>query len=123
MSAPNIVGISSLIGITTYRSNLATSSQVILSNDSASDSIFRVISLMASNKNESPVSLTVSYWSQSSGAGSSISILHNALIPSGSTLVVIGRDAPLYLEENRSITAYAGVGTSIDIISSYEYIG
>ena len=40
----------------------------------------------------------------------------------GSTLAIIGKDTPLYLEENRSIGAIAGTANAIDIVASYEVI-
>lgn len=123
MAAPNIVGITTLVGITTYISNIGVVDQVILSNASNSNRVFRVISLIASNKTGAPVLVSASYWSQAAGAGTSISIAREISVPSGSTLIVVGRDSPLYIEENRSITVYAGSTNSIDIISSYESIG
>jgi hypothetical protein len=35
---------------------------------------------------------------------------------------LIGKDTPLYVEENRSIAAQAGTANSIDILASYETI-
>lgn len=123
MAAPNIVGITTLVGITTFLVNAGTASTTFLSNPADSNRVFRIITLVASNKAAGAVNVSVSYTSQEAGAGTSVSIVRNASVPAGSSLIVIGRDAPYYLEENRSIIVSAGVTTSIDFISTYESIG
>lgn len=123
MAAPNIVGITTLVGITTYLVNVGTAHTTFLSNPANSGRVLRIISLMAANKTASTVDVSASYRSQAAGAGTSVSITQGVTVPSGSTLIIVGRDAPLYLEEDRSITVSAGVTTAIDFISSYESIG
>lgn len=123
MAAPNIVGITTLVGITTYLVNAGTSHTTFLSNPANSGRVLRIISLMAANKTTIAVNVSASYRSQAAGAGTSVSITNEVSVPAGSTLIIVGRDAPLYLEEDRSITVSAEVATSIDFISSYESIG
>jgi hypothetical protein len=38
------------------------------------------------------------------------------------TLVIIGKDNPIYVEENRSLTAQASAASDIAIVCSYEEI-
>lgn len=123
MAAPNIVGISTLVGIATYYQNIPTSSTTILSNAASSNKVFRVISLVASNKTSSVVNVTVFYQTAAAGAGTSISILSSSSVPANTSLIVVGRDVPLYLEENRSLNVLSSSSSAIDIIASYETIG
>ena len=51
-----------------------------------------------------------------------ISIASTITVPQGSSLAIIGKDTPLYLEENRSITVTAAAINSIDVVASYETI-
>ena len=41
-------------------------------------------------------------------------------IPADSTLIVLGKDAPIYLEENQTIRGGASAAGDLDCIISYE---
>jgi hypothetical protein len=122
MAAPNIVNVTSIIGITTFVGGISTSWSVIISNPESSNSVYKVNTLLASNTTGTSSNITVEYFSQAAGAGTSVSIGTTISVPAGSTLALIGKDTPLYIEENRSIAAQAGTANSIDILASYETI-
>ena len=124
MAAPNIVNVSSIVGITTFVANIGTGSgwSVIISNPASSNSVYKVNTLLASNTTGTSANITVDYFSQAAGAGTSVSIGTTISVPAGSTLALIGKDTPLYIEEDRSIAAQAGTANSIDILASYEII-
>ena len=124
MAAPNIVNVSSIVGITTFVANIGTGSgwSVIISNPASSNSVYKVNTLLASNTTGTSANITVKYFSQAAGAGTSVSIGTTISVPAGSTLALIGKDTPLYIEEDRSIAAQAGTANSIDILASYETI-
>lgn len=128
MAAPNIVGVTNITGLTTAVVGLSTTSiNTFLSNPSSSNKVYRINSIIASNStglSTSPFnsSVTIKYFNGASGAGTSISIATALVVPFQSSVVVVGKDSPIYLEENRSIGAIAGISTSIDIICSYEDI-
>ena len=122
MAAPNIVNVTSIIGITTFVGGISTSWSVIISNPESSNSVYKVNTLLASNTTGTSSNITVKYFSQAAGAGTSDSIGTTISVPAGSTLALIGKDTPLYIEENRSIAAQAGTANSIDILASYETI-
>jgi len=67
--------------------------------------------------------VTVKYFGQAAGAGSSVSIGATLSVPTYSSLAVISKENAIYLEENRSLGAFkqANAG-NIDIICSYEEI-
>lgn len=122
MAAPNIVNVSSIVGITTFVANISTGWSVIISNPSSSNSVYKVNTLLASNTTGTSANITVDYFSQAAGAGTSVSIGTTISVPAGSTLALIGKDTPIYIEEDRSIAAQAGTANSIDILASYETI-
>ena len=122
MAAPNIVNVSSIIGTTSFVANVSTSSSVIISNPQNSSTVYKVNTLLASNTTGTSANITVKYYDQAAGAGNSASIGTVISVPAGSTLALIGKDTPLYIEENRSIAAQAGTANSIDILVSYETI-
>ena len=41
-------------------------------------------------------------------------------VPAKSTLIVLGKDAPIYLEENDRLQAHASAASDLEIIISYE---
>jgi len=123
MAAPNIVNVASIIGVSTFISGISTAAPVVLiSNAASSGTVLKLNTLMASNTAGSTATITVKIFSAAAGAGTSVSIASSISIPSGSTLAIIGKDTPLYLEENRSIGAIAGTSNAIDVVASYETI-
>lgn len=124
MAAPNIINISSITGVTTMVSiaNVNTPN-VIVSNAAASNKVLKINSIIAANIDGIvSVDLTVKITSQAAGAGTSFSLASTVNIPQDSTLVVLGKDSPIYLEEDRSIIALASAANDLDIICSYEEI-
>lgn len=123
MAAPNIVNVSSITGISTFVSGISTNSvSVILSNAASSNTVLKLNTLIATNTTGTSATITVKYFNAAAGTGSSVSIASTISIPSGSSLAVIGKDTPVYIEENRSVGATAGTASAIDIIASYEII-
>lgn len=123
MAAPNIVNVSSIVGITTFVANISnTSPSVIISNAANSNTVLKVNTLLASNTTGTSANITVKFFNQAAGAGTSVSIGTTIAVPAGSTLALIGKDTPVYVEENRSMAAQAGTANSIDILASYETI-
>ena len=123
MAAPNIVNVSSITGLTTSVSGISTNSvSVILSNAASSNTVLKLNTLIATNTTGTSATITVKHFNGVSGTGSSVSIASTILVPSGSSLVVVGKDTPIYLEENRSVGATAGTANAIDVIASYELI-
>jgi hypothetical protein len=122
MAAPNIVNVASITGVSTFIGITTTAPVVLISNAASSNQVLKLNTLMAANTAGSTASITVKIFSAAAGAGTSVSIASSISIPSGSTLAIIGKDTPLYLEENRSIGVTAGTANAIDIVASYETI-
>ena len=123
MAAPNIVNVTSILGITTAINLTTTSATTFLSNASASGKVLKINTIIASNIDGSAsADITVKYHLAAAGAGTSIALANTITVPADASLVIIGKDNPIYLEENRSLTAQASAADNIAIVCSYEDI-
>ena len=119
MAAPNVVNVTSIIG-KTQGSALTTSNadQLVC----ATDKLVKVNSIIVANVDgSSTADVDVSFVDSSSGN----LVLHLAkgvTVPSKSTLVVLGKDAPIYLEEGDKIQAKASAAGDLEIVVSFEIL-
>jgi len=121
MAAPNIVGVTTILGITTSQ-QLGTTVQTIVSNPANSGKVYKINLVSAANESAATATVTVRYNDAAAGAGSTITIANGIDVVTKSTLVVVDKASSFYLEENRSLTALAGTANAIDLIVSYEDI-
>lgn len=123
MAAPNIVNVSSIIGMTTAVGLGTTAVTTFLSNAASSNKVFKINTIMASNTDGTgSADITVKYHLAAAGAGTSIALANTISVPADSTLVILGKDNPIYLEENRSLTGTASTANYLAIVCSYEEI-
>ena len=117
MAAPNVVNVTSIIG-KTQGSALTTSNadQLVC----ATDKLIKINSIIVSNVDgTSAADVSVNFVDSSSGN----LVLHLAklvTVPAKSTLIVLGKDAPIYLEEGDKIQALASAASDLELIISYE---
>ena len=122
MAAPNIVNVTSIIGITTAVGLSTTAVTTFLSNAAASGKVLKINTVVAAGIGTGSGNITVKYHLAAAGAGTSIALANTITVPTGASLVIIGKDNPIYLEENRSLTAQASAANDIAIVCSYEDI-
>jgi hypothetical protein len=121
MAAPNIVGVTTILGITTSQ-QLGTTATTIVSNPANSGRVFKINTISAANETAATATVTVRYNDNAAGAGTTFAIANGIDVATKSTLVVMDKASSIYLEENRSITALSGTASAIDLIVSYEDI-
>lgn len=123
MTAPNIVGLNTLTGITTTFA-LTTLPEVIITNAASSNQVYKVNSILVSNKDgTNAADLNIKFHPHAAaGAGTSISLMHTVSVAADSTLVAVDRAAAFYVEEGQSVVAYAGAASDLDLLASYEII-
>lgn len=121
MAAPNIVGVTTILGITTS-SQLTTSPVSILSNAASSGRVFKINTILAANETASTATVTVRYNDNAAGAGTTFALANGIDVGTKTSLVILDKASSIYLEENRSITALSGTSSAIDLIISYESI-
>lgn len=124
MAAPNMIAASSVYG-RTAAINLSTASATeVLSNTDASGVVFKVNTLIVANVDGSNAAdITIALYSEDNLGGTPTEIIQAATVAANENLVVISKNTPLYLEENRSIGATASAGGDLKVIASYEEIG
>ncbi len=119
MAAPNIIEVNSIIGKTDVLT-LTTTTSVITTNAAASGKVFKINALIVSNTdgvNDSDV--TVEFFRNTTA----YIIAKTITVPADSTLVVISKDMPIYLEEGDSIRCFRSATGTLQAICSYEIIG
>jgi hypothetical protein len=117
MAAPNVVNVSSIYGKTTGLA-LTNSSQDVLT--CATDKLLKLNSIIVANVDGSNQDQVTVGWYNADNT-TTFKLASTVNVPADSTLVVLGKDSPIYLEEGDKITAL-GVAASgdLEIIVSYE---
>ena len=113
MAEQNIADVTTIYGRTTTVSNLNTSSTTVLTT--AANQIVKVNTVMASNKTSSTVTVDLLY-------NNSAYIAYEISIPPGSSIALVGKDTPIYVEESETLDASAGTASAVDLVISYEVI-
>ncbi len=117
MSAPNIFTVTSCIAKTVVQ--LATTSPVVfLENAASSNSLYKINTIIVSNKAVSPADVTVNLVR----SAVSYPLAYTVTVADKSTLVLLGKDTALYLEEADSLNITSSASTALTVICSYEVV-
>lgn len=122
MAAPNLNNPTSVVGKTTYLALSDTNETDLLSNSSASGKCMRVKTIMLANVDgTNAVDATLKIYTAASG-GTGYSLLSTLSVPADSSVVAIGSDNSVYLEEDRRITVQASAASDLNVVCSYEEV-
>ena len=117
MAAPNLVNVTSIYGKTMGAALTTTVTTDILT--CPSDKVLKINSIIVANiDGTNAADVTVHFYDSSASARYNLAL--NVTVPAKSTLVVIGKDSPIYLEESDQIEAGASANSDLSIIISYE---
>lgn len=124
MAAPNIVGITTLVGFSTFTTLSNTNATSIVSNAAASNKVLKVTSVIVANTSDSNTEYChVSLNDMAAGGGGNRYIQKNVGIETGTSQVVVDRASAVYLEENQSLVVQSNTRANVfDVIASYEEI-
>lgn len=122
MTAPNLVGITTVTGRITGANLTTTAATSIVSNAPGSNKCLKINTLNACNWTASAANITISFYSGAALGGTAFPIVSNLSVPANSTLTVIDKLNILFLEEDDSLGATAGTASTIVITASYEEI-
>jgi hypothetical protein len=123
MAAPNLVSPTTITGKTVTVDLSSTSATSILSNAASSGKVLKVNALYVSNVDGTTAAdITINYYSAAALGGTATQIASTVSVPADATLVVIDKDAYIYLEENTSLGATAGTASDLKVVCSYEDI-
>lgn len=118
MANPNIVNVTTITGKTALAS-LTTVTSNVITNSSGSNTIDKLNNLILSNYSALAVSANVMI----NRSSTIYYIGGNVVIPANSTLVLLGKDTTVYLEEGDTLQANVSANSSISMSASYEIIG
>jgi len=117
MAAPNLVNVTSIYGKTQCQALDTTLTTSIVANNSGSNKLLKLNSVIVSNidgTNAADVTISVHNGTADFYLSSTVTV------PADSTLVVIGKDSPIYLEENQILRGGASANSDLHCIVSYE---
>ena len=117
MAAPNIVNVTSIYGKTMGVGLSTTTTTDILT--CGTDKVLKINSIIVSNVDGTNNANATVYFYDSSAAAR-YSLAYNVTVPAQSTLVVVGKDNPIYLEESDQVEGGASAANDLEIIISYE---
>ena len=119
MAAPNIVNVTSIFGKTMGASLGLTATTDILT--CASNKVLKVNTIIVSNIDGTNDADATVYFYDSSAAAR-YALAYTVKVPADSSLVLVGKDNPIYLEESDQIEGGASATGDLQIVISYEEI-
>jgi len=128
MAAPNILGLTTATGKTTYLTPSGTTAVVLLTNAASSNKVLKVNSLVVSNVDgTNAVDCTISIYTNGAVAqgsapsgGTAYPIVSTVSVPADASLIVIDKTTQIYLEENVCISVTSGTASKLTYSVSYE---
>lgn len=128
MAAPNLLGLTTGTGKTTYLTPSGTTSVVLLPNAASSGKVFKINSLVVANiDGTNAVDCTVVYYTNGGVAqgsapsgGTAVPIASTISVPADASLIVIDKTTQIYLEENTSLAVTSGTASKLTFTVSYE---
>ena len=118
MAAPNLVNVTSIYG-KTYASNLTTSSNTAQLT-CASNKLYKVNTILIGNIDGTNAADV--YLQHNDGSSNRYKIAAAVSVPANTTLVLIGKDSPIYLEEGHILEGWASANSDLSIVISYEIL-
>ena len=130
MANPNIVAVTSILGVTTYLTPSGTGAVVLLPNAASSGKVFKINQIVAANVDgSSAVDTTVSLYTNGAVAqgsapsgGTAFPIVSTISVPADASLIVVDKTTAIYLMEGTSISVTSGTASKITYSISYEEI-
>ena len=117
MAAPNILIASSIYGKQVGAALDTTTTTSLLANAASSNKLLKINSIIVANVDgSSSADATVSWYDGSTD----YHLAKTVAVPADSTLVVVGKDSPIYLEERHSIRGGAGTNRDLEVLICYD---
>ena len=117
MANPNIVNVISITGKTSLV-QLTTVTSNVITNTSGSSTIDKLNNIILTNYSASTATANILI----NRGSTAYYVGGNVSIPGNSTLILLGKDTAIYLEEGDTLQANVSANTSISMSASYEII-
>tara|TARA_A100001015_G_C15018746_1_gene726873 strand:- start:1144 stop:1518 length:375 start_codon:yes stop_codon:yes gene_type:complete len=123
MANPNIVNLTNILGKTELINLSTTSATQVLTNAASSGKVLKINSIYVTNiDGTNAANITINLYDQAAMAGNAFPIASTISVPANSSLVVVERNAGIYIMEDKSIGAIASAANDLVVICSYEDI-
>jgi len=115
MTAPNIAALTNIFGTTSAVLLGTTATTVTATNISQ---VIKVNTILVSNISNNSVAASAGIFRSSS----TYYLAYNIVVPAQSTMVLVGKDTPFYMQEYDQLQAFSSAANSVNLIASYEVI-
>jgi hypothetical protein len=122
MANPNIVGVTSIYGNTSYLIPTNSSVTTWTALTPASLTVNKINNIVASNVTGTAVPVTVSINSATGGGGTAYRIAYQITVPANASLILVDKTTSLYVGDAQSVVVTVGTGNAIELTASYEAI-
>jgi hypothetical protein len=123
MANPNIVAVTAIRGDNSSVSLTTTSATSIVSNAASSGKVLKINTIIAANVDGTVAAdITINKYSAAALGGTAFPIASTVSVPADASLVIVDKTTAIYLKENESIGATAGVANDLVITCSWEDI-
>lgn len=121
MANPNMLSLTSITGQQVEIALSVNTLVQLLSNAAASNQLYKVNAIYVCNTdNATAYPITVATYSAAALGGTGYPIASTLSVPPNSTVVVVDKDANMYVNEDRSIGITAGTANKLVVTASYE---
>lgn len=118
MAAPNILNVTSILGKTSFLA-VTTTAQAVVTNASASGKVLKINTLYVANVDGvNNADITADHYRGTTATRIAMTIT----VPADASLLLVGKDGPIYLEEGESLRLTASAAGDLEAVCSYEEI-
>ena len=118
MAAPNIVGVTNILGSTDVLAVTTTATNIV-ANTAGSGKVLKINNLVVANiDGTNAADITASLYRSST----EYKIANTITVPADASLVVISKETAIYLEEGDAIRLTASANGDLQAVCSYEEI-
>jgi hypothetical protein len=122
MANPNMVNVSSILGVTTYLVPTTTTATTWTALTPSAGTINKIDTMMATNVTALAASITVSINSATGGGGTAYRLAYQISVPGNSALSIVDKSTMIYVGEAQSIVVTSGTTNAIEMVATYEAI-
>ena len=125
MPTPNIVNVTQIEGKTAALIPAVTTAvhwSALTPSATTPPKIHKIGTITASNVTNAAATITVAVHNVATPTGTANRIVHQISVPAYSTLVVLDKTTPIYIDEAQSIAVTVGTASALELVASYEVI-
>jgi hypothetical protein len=126
MANPNMANAVFIIGNTSsylVSSNANPFATALINNPASSNKIYKINTIIATNINgQNNFEISIKLFTQDDLGGSNTDIISTMTVPADGSVIVLNRENPIYLLEDKSIGAFSNTANVITVTCSWEEI-